>query len=158
MTDQRVCSGTTSVGDQFSTHLTEDIVGPLGIVIPKGSIATGQVISASNPGETPVVRIESLTVRGRTYKLGSEVTYTQLDKVRTGSRAAPAKVIAGAGIGAILGRVIGGNAKSTVIGAATGAAAGAVVSNRTARFDRCIPNDGRINARLTEPLRVALSE
>ena len=159
--DDRICTSTGNVVGRFSTRLAEDIIGPLGVVIPKGSIATGLVAaggSGSSDNPERAIHIQSLTVGGRTYDLSSEVTHAEFDKVRTRSRTSPAKVIAGAGLGAILGRVLGGNATSTVIGAAGGAAAGAVVANRTTGFDRCVPSGGLITARLTEPLRVALSE
>ena len=157
--DERICTNTGDVVDRFSARLTEDVVGPIGVVIPKGSTATGLVAAGGNASNPKgAIHIQSLTFGGRTYSLSSEVTGAKLDKVRTRSKAAPAKVIAGAGVGAILGRVIGGNTTSTVIGAATGAAAGAVVANRTTGFDRCVPSGGLITARLTEPLRVALGE
>ncbi|MEO8576309.1 MAG: glycine zipper 2TM domain-containing protein [Gemmatimonadales bacterium] len=157
---ERVCSATGTVGDRFIAETAEDVVGPLGVVIPRGSVASGVIVSRStNPKRSDaVLRIQSLTVRGRTYDVASEVTNMQLDNVRTGSKAAPTNVIVGAGLGAILGRVIGGNTRATVIGAAGGAAAGAVVASRSTRSDRCIPSGGRINARLSEPLRISMAE
>ena len=156
---ERVCSAAGTAGEKFIAETAEDVIGPLGVVIPKGSVASGTVVSRSDSKkDKAVLRIESLTIRGRTYNLTSEVTDVELDNVRTGSRAAPAKVIAGAGIGAILGRVLGGSTTSTVIGAAAGGAAGGVVANRTTRVDQCIPAGGHMTARLTEPLRVSLSE
>ena len=159
--DDRICTSTGNVVGRFSTRLAEDIVGPIGVVIPKGSIATGLVAAggtASSENPERSIHIQSLTFGGRTYNLSSEVTDAELDKIRTRSKSAPVKLIAGAGIGAILGQVIGGDVTSTVIGAAGGAAAGAVVANRTTGFDRCVPSGGLITARLTEPLRVALGE
>ena len=157
---EKVCSASGTVGDRFIAETAEDVIGPLGVVIPKGSVASGEIVSRSkNPRkQDAVLRIQSLKVNGRTYNVSSEVTDAQLDNVRTGSKAAPAKVIAGAGIGAILGRILGGSTQSTVIGATGGAAAGGVVASRSKRTDRCIPVGGRINARLTEPLRVSLTE
>lgn len=162
-TDQRICTGSTMVGERFSARLAEDVVGPIGVVIPKGTLATATISSVQDRkgknGESDAgIRIESLTMGGRTYQVSSDVTYTELSKVRTRSGAKAGKVLAGAGIGAIVGQVGGRNAKSTIIGAAGGAVAGAVVGSRSARTEECVPNGGRIIARLTEPLRVTLSE
>lgn len=159
---RRICTGTSSVGDEFSARLAQDIVGPLGTVIPEGSIANGEVSSLTKTkGEKHAIglRIESITVDGTTYPVSSQVTYTQVDRVRARSRGGSAgKTAAGAGIGALLGHVVGGNTQSVVIGAAGGAVAGAVTSARSRGFDECVPDGGRITAELTRPLKVRLSE
>lgn len=160
--DERVCSSTSKIGDTFTSRVSEDMVGPLGVVIPKGATATGEVFSKQNDSRTNSdadvgIRIQSLTFGGHTYPITSLVTSSDVHRAHR-SHASAGKVIAGAGIGAVLGRVAGGSTKSTIIGAVGGAAAGAVVANRTAKSEHCIPDGGRITARLTEPLRVAFSE
>lgn len=116
--DQKICTSNTAVGDKFTTRFTEDLVGPLGVVIPKGTMATGTVIDPVDPNRKTRrnlgVRIESVTLGERTYPVGSEVAYVQLDKKRTRSG--------------------------------------------SPRFDECVPSGARINARLSEPLKVTLSE
>lgn len=160
--DDQVCSSTSSVGDTFTTRVAENIVGPYGILIPKGSIATAEVFTKQNDSRTNSdadvgVRIQSVTVSGRTYPIESLVTSSDVTKVRRAHNDA-GKVIAGAGVGAVLGRVLGRDTRSTVIGAVGGAAAGAVVARQTAKTESCIPDGGRITAKLTEPLRVAISD
>lgn len=161
---QRICTNTSRIGDGFSARIADDVVGPLGTVIPKGTSATGEILSLTKNngenGKSPIgIRIESITIDGRTYPVSSQVTYARLNKSRTRSRGGNAgKVAAGAGIGAVLGQVLGRNAKSTVIGAAGGAVAGAVVAARTRDFEACVPEGGRIRAELTEPLKIQLSE
>ncbi|HZJ01025.1 MAG TPA: YMGG-like glycine zipper-containing protein, partial [Gemmatimonadaceae bacterium] len=63
-----------------------------------------------------------------------------------------------AAIGAVLGQILGHKTKSTVIGAGAGAAAGAVIANRNADYDGCVPDGGRITIRLTEPLTIQATE
>ena len=112
---EKVCAANATVGDRFNAETAEDLIGPLGVVIPKGALASGEIVSRGNNKQDAVLRIQSLTVRGRTYSMSSETTDAQLDNIRTGK-------------------------------------------GRTKRVDRCVPAGGRINARLTEPLRVSLTE
>jgi hypothetical protein len=58
----------------------------------------------------------------------------------------------------VLGQILGHKTKSTVIGAGAGAAAGAVIANRNADYDGCVPLGGRITIRLTEPLTIQTTE
>lgn len=153
--DQKICMNSTHVGDRFTGRLAEDLVAPNGAVIPKGSLAVGEVSSVNDGID---VSFSSLTVGGRSYPVGSRVTYVQLDRVRTSSAPSASRVVAAAGIGAILGRVIGGNTRSTIIGAAGGAVAGGVLASRAGTYQQCVPAGGRISAVLTEPLRVASTE
>lgn len=153
--DQRVCQSMSKVGDTFNAHIAEDVVGPIGVVIPKGTAVTAHVSSVRNDMDFD---IESLTFAGRTYSVGSDVTYAGVEKVRTKSARKAAPVVAGAGLGAAVGGVIGRDVKSAVIGAAGGAIAGAIVAKQAYRTDRCLPEGGRINAKLSEPLTIAITE
>jgi hypothetical protein len=160
--DDRVCRSTSSVGDTFTARVAEDVIGPLGVVVPKGSVATAQVFtkrndSRNNPESDVGIRIQSVTVAGHTYEIASLVTSSDVTEVRR-SRNDAGKVIAGAGLGAVLGRVLGHDTRSTIIGAVGGAATGAVVARQTQKTESCIPDGGRITAKLTEPLRVAFTE
>ena len=42
---QRVCASMSNPGDRFIARFSEDLVGPLGVVIPKGTPATAQIFS-----------------------------------------------------------------------------------------------------------------
>jgi uncharacterized protein YcfJ len=100
-----------------------------------------------------------VTFGGKTYPVTAETTYAQVDQVRAETRGNDTKkVVTGAAIGAVLGQIFGHSTKSTVIGAAGGAAAGAVVANRNANYDGCVPSGGRITIRLTEPLTIQATE
>jgi len=152
--DQRVCASMSHIGDTFTTHLTQDIVGPVGVVIPKGTVATAQVSSVK---KGVGINIESLIIDGQTYQISSDVTHADIEKSRTRSGLSTRTVGAGAGLGGVVGGVIGRDVKSTVIGAAGGAIAGAVAARPTYRSDACIPNGGQIVAQLTTPLRLSIS-
>jgi outer membrane lipoprotein SlyB len=143
------------VGDTFAVNFANDVIGPVGVVIPKGTAATAQVSSVSNKLN---VDMQSIVFGGRTYALASDVTYTEVEKVRRKSSANKGRIAAGAGIGAVAGGVIGGNPATTVLGAAAGGLAGAVAGKRPVREDRCVPDGGRIDVRHTEPLKLALTE
>ena len=152
---QRVCASMSRVGDEFQVRVAEDVIGPIGVVIPKGTVATAQIASVRKDFN---LDIASLTFGGHTYPIGSDATFTEVDKVRTKSGKQAAPVVAGAGLGAAMGGVIGRDVKSAVIGAAGGALAGALASRQTYRTDRCVPEGGRITTTLTEPLKIALTE
>ncbi|MEO8194065.1 MAG: hypothetical protein ABI681_09440 [Gemmatimonadales bacterium] len=151
---QRVCTYASRVGDEFTTLLTESVVGTNGTVIPRGAMAVAEISSLKKKNAGFGLRISSITFAGKTYPVISHVNYTEVERVRSKARTNARAVAAGAGAGAILGGVVGGGAGSAVLGAAGGAAAGAAVGSRGARYDGCIPERGRITAQLTEPLMI----
>ena len=152
---QRVCASMSNPGDRFIARFSEDLVGPLGVVIPKGTPATAQIFSLEKGVD---LRMHSIDFAGQTHSIDSDVTHTDLEKVTRKAPPNKSRVAAGAGIGAVTGGVIGGSVPGAVIGAAGGAIAGAVTSRRSAQVDYCIPEGGKIAVRLTEPLKVTLSE
>lgn len=163
--NQRVCTNTNSVGDKLTAQIAEPVMGANGTVIPVGATAVVAITSlhrSTKAGDNIEVglRVESITYNGKTYPVASETTYAQVDRVKAeGSGGDAAKKVAtGAAIGAVLGQILGHKTKSTVIGAVGGAAAGAVVANRSADYDGCVPNGGRITIRLTEPLTIQTTE
>ena len=152
---QRICTSMSRVGDRFTTTLADDLVGPIGVVIPKGTVATASIASL---GKNLDLEVRSLAFAGHTYSLASDVTYTEVERVRRKSTASRNRIAAGAGIGAVAGGVLGGNPATTVLGAAAGGVAGAVTSKRSVRDDTCIPEGGRITVKLVDPLKLALTE
>jgi hypothetical protein len=152
---QRICASMSNPGDRFTARLAEDVMGPIGVIIPKGSEATAQIFSLEKSVD---LTMESITLGGNTYSIDADVTHTEIEKVTRKPRASKSRVAAGAGIGAVTGGVIGGSVPGAVIGAAGGALAGAVTSRRSPRADHCVPEGGQITVRLTEPLKLTLSE
>ena len=161
---QRICTNTNSVGDRFTAEIADPVMGANGTVIPVGATAVVSITSlhrSEKAGDDIEIglRVESIAYGGKTYPVSSETTYAQVDKVRSQSSGETArKVATGAAIGAVLGQILGHKTKSTVIGAGAGAAAGAVIANRNADYDGCVPSGGRITIRLTEPLTIHASE
>jgi hypothetical protein len=161
---QRVCTNTNSIGDRFTAQIADPVMGANGTVIPVGATAMVSITSlkrSENTGDNIEIglRVESITYAGKTYPVSSEVTYAQVDRVRVQSRTDDAKKVAtGAVVGAVLGQILGHKTKSTVIGAGAGAAAGAVIANRNADYDGCVPSGGKITIRLTEPLTIQATE
>jgi hypothetical protein len=159
VSQQKICASSAKAGDTFSASLAKDVVSPSGVVIPAGTSATGEVISKANKDSRMRVALKSIDFDGHSYPVSSDVTFTDMESVKIQPKGgSTSRVLAGAGIGAILGRVMGGNAKSTIIGAAGGAAAGAVVANQSVRYDQCLPDGGQIIAHLAQPLRVQLGD
>ena len=76
--DQRICASMARIGDRFSTHLDEDVVGPIGVVIPRGTPVVARVVSTK--GDIDLV-IESLKLTSRNYSPESLVTYTAMENV-----------------------------------------------------------------------------
>jgi len=161
---QQVCTNTNSVGDRFTAQIADPVMGANGTVIPVGATAVVSITSlqrSQKSGENIEIglRVESISYGGRTYPVSSETTYAQVDRVRSESSGSTArKVATGAAIGAVLGQILGHKTKSTVIGAGAGAAAGAVIANRNADYDGCVPSGGRITIRLTQPLTIQATE
>lgn len=160
---QQVCTNTNSVGDRLTAQIANPVMGANGTVIPVGATAIVSITSlhrSTKSGENIELglRVESISYAGKTYPVSSETTYAQVDKVRTSNGDAGRKVATGAAIGAVLGQILGHKTKSTIIGAGAGAAAGAVMANRDADYDGCVPVGGRITIRLTEPLTIQVAE
>ena len=158
--NQRVCTNTNHPGDRFTATVTEPVVGSNGAVIPRGAKAVVEVSSlkrsehSGDPVQMSFV-VHSISFNGKTYPVTSEITDVQVDKVRSTSTSSDAKKVAGGAIaGAIIGQIIGHNTKSTVIGAATGAAAGTAVAMGTANYEGCIPDGGKIQIKLDQPVTV----
>jgi hypothetical protein len=160
--NQRICTNTNKPGDRFTATVTEPVVGANGAVIPKGARAVIQVSSLhrSENATDPVKMgflVQSVTFGGTTYPVNSDVTDVQVEKVRSTSTSSDAKkVVGGAIAGAIIGQVLGKDTKSTVIGAATGAAAGTAVAMGTANYEGCIPDGGKIQVKLAQPVVVQM--
>lgn len=161
---QRVCTNTNSIGDRFTARISDPVMGANGTVIPVGADAVVSITSlhrSEKAGDNIEIglRVESISYGGKTYPVTSETTYAQVDRVRAESGGETAKKVAtGAAIGAVLGQILGHKTKSTIIGAGAGAAAGAVIANRNADYDGCVPSGGRITIRLTEPLTIQTTE
>ena len=158
---QRVCTSGNSVGDRFTATLSEAVTASNGVVLPAGSTVVLEVTGlkpSQQAGDNMriAVAVRSITYAGKTYPVNGDVTYAQTEQVRAAGNSDAGKVLGGAAIGAVLGRIFSGKSKTkgTIIGAAGGAAAGAVLAHQTAKYDACIPSGGRMTVRLNQPLQI----
>ena len=132
------------------------------IVIPAGSVlelTIGEITPAKNRGQedgTLTLQVAGVTVRGQRYPLNAQVTsVSHTLKGRGVTVGEVEKVAVGTAIGAVAGRVIGGNTKGAIIGGAVGAAGGTVVAIQTASRDVVVSAGTPITVTLTGPLTVA---
>ncbi len=133
-------SKTAIVGQKFTTTVTEPVYSRNGVVvIPTGSIVTGQITSVrqatkgGNPGQIDCSFTSVRLPNGRTRTINASLTDLTSGKTTSdneggasGSKMKNRKIIfigGGAAGGAILGAIVGGG-KATAIGAILGAGAG----------------------------------
>lgn len=158
--NRKVCTNTNQVGDTFTATVAETVTGSNGAVIPAGSTANvtiTQLKRSENANDNIVIglRVNSVTVNGRTYALDGRVADVDVARVRNSTKGNDAKkVIGGAVIGAIAGQIIGKDTKGTVIGAATGAAAGTAAAAATANYEGCVNEGNRIAVVLDAPATI----
>ena len=111
-------------------------------VIPAGSLVTMTVTelapakSKSAADGKLALEVKSVNVRGRIYALDADVDPVAHELKGRGVTAGEVeKVGVGTAVGAIGGRIIGGNTKGAVIGGLVGAGAGTAVAVQTASRD-----------------------
>jgi hypothetical protein len=160
--DDSIGPRTATVGDSFTATVSENVRDASGhVVIPAGSAVSGTIVHADpapNPRATGQLdlAVTSVTVRGRAYTVAG--TVESKDTVMQGrgvTAADAAKVGGGAAIGAIAGRLLGGNKKGTIIGGVAGAAAGAGAAARSRDVDIVLPKGAGIRLRLASALTVS---
>jgi hypothetical protein len=145
--------------------VTTDVKDSRGrVVIPAGSTITLTITELQPANDKSkidgkiTVAVTSVTVRGQTYPVSAGITSMAHTLKGRGVGATEAeKTGAGAVIGGIAGRVIGGSSKGTIIGAVIGGAAGAAVAVETANRDVVVVSGTPIVITLTAPLTVAAS-
>lgn len=161
-TARTITSRSDEAGQTLMTTVDADVKNSAGrVVIPAGS-SVALVITEIEPAKTKsaadgslTLAVASVTVRGTTYPLDAKVTSVDHTlKGRGVTLGEVEKVAAGAAIGAVAGRVIGGDSKGTIIGAAVGTAGGAVVANETASRDVVVAAGSPIELTMTGPLTV----
>jgi hypothetical protein len=129
-------------------------------VIPAGAIFSG-TISDLAPSETPggqgrmVLTFTKVSFGGKNYAVQArQDTLGTFMKGRGVTGGEAVKVGAATAIGAIAGRLLGGNAKGTAVGAAAGAAAGAGYAAATRDVDIILPAGGLVRIVLTSEFKL----
>ena len=161
--DDSLSSRHNEAGETLTATVSTDVKDGGGhVVIPAGSavgLTIAQLKPATNKSQedgTIAIDVTSVTVRGQVYRVS-----TQLDPVThqlqgRGVTAGDAgKVGAGAAIGAIAGRLIGGNTKGAVIGGAVGAGGGTAVAVHWASRDVVVSSGTHVVFSLPQSLTVS---
>jgi hypothetical protein len=130
-------------GKTVTASVASDVKDRAGrVVIPAGSVVT-LTVTALEPAKSKsaadgklALQATSVNVKGRIYALDADVDPVAHELKGRGVTAGEVeKVGVGTAIGAIGGRIIGGNSKGAVIGGVVGAGAGTAVAVQTASRD-----------------------
>jgi hypothetical protein len=163
-TQRTISSRTDKAGETFTASVVSDVKDSRGrTVIPAGStvnLSITELQPANDKSKADgkiVVQVTSVSVAGQTYPVSAGITsMAHTLKGRGVGTSEVGKTAAGAVIGGIAGRVIGGNSKGTIIGAVVGGAAGAAVAVETANRDVVVVEGTPIVITLNGPLTVAI--
>lgn len=142
-TDRTISSRNDKAGETFTATVSTDLKDNRGrVVIPAGStvnLTITELQPANDKGKADgriTVLVSSVTVQGQTYPVSASITsMAHTLKGRGVGAAEVEKTAAGAVLGGIAGRIIGGDKKGTIIGAVVGGAAGAAIAVQTANRD-----------------------
>lgn len=162
--DRTITSRSTKDDETVTATVISDVSDAAGrVVIPSGSsveLTVTDIQPARNKSQadgTLTLEVTGVTVRGDRYPISADVT--SLSHSLKGRGVTPGeveKVAVGTAIGAVAGRVIGGNAKGAIIGGAVGAVGGTVVAIQTASRDVVVAEGTPVSITLTGPLTVPL--
>jgi hypothetical protein len=153
---ETLSSRTHRVGDTFEARLVQDLRNEAGVlVIPAGARIQGEVVHV-----VPLKKV------GGQAELGIEFTHIEVSPGETvriraslvelgeNKRKDKKKILIATAAGAILGRVLGGDAEGAVAGAAVGAAASTAVAASAKDKDAEIPAGEKIALQLEEVVTV----
>jgi Glycine zipper 2TM domain len=146
-------------GDPFTASVSRNVTDAAGrVVIPAGAAVQGTIDVAqarqNSPGQL-TLSVHSVTVHGIVYAVdGSVASEDTVEQGRGVTTCDAEKVGAGAAVGAIAGRLLGKDAKGTVIGGLVGAAGGAAVARATRSTDIVLPKGAALTMRLEKPLTI----
>ncbi|HYK81993.1 MAG TPA: glycine zipper domain-containing protein [Gemmatimonadales bacterium] len=147
-------------GDTFTATVSHDVTDAAGrVVIPAGSSVEGTIDAADARHPTSAGRLalsaHNVTVRGARYAIAATVIAMDTVEQGRGVTAGDAeKVGVGAAAGALLGKLIGKDAKGTIIGGVAGAAGGAAIARETRSIDIVLPKGAGLTLQLDQPLTV----
>jgi hypothetical protein len=148
-------SGKNTVGQTFNGTLDAPLVHGSRVVVPAGAPAVVLLTNASSAGRIKgsselQVRVVSLTVGGREYKVDSDV-YEEAGKGKGKQTAIRTGI--GAAAGALIGGLAGGG-KGAAIGAGAGGGAGLGYQFFTHGSQVKIPSESVVAFRLASPLSI----
>ena len=130
------------------------------IVIPAGSKVRGRVTAidkSAADNDATVLRLEftEIQVADKSYPMDVSLIGAHPEvRSKTNSGEAAAQIGAGAIGGAILGRILGGDSKSTALGAIAGAATGTAIVLGTRDSYAVLPAGSVVQLRTDEPMHI----
>jgi predicted extracellular nuclease len=155
---ENVSTSFNAPGDGFSLMLVDAVSGPAGAILPAGTAAHGVVTDvhkSTGPDDDALLGIRITTVeaeRAQRPIIGTvQSTELKSSTQDSGTRTA-AKIATGTAAGAIIGQILGGDTRSTVIGAGAGTVVGVVVALTTRGGDATLPAGSLIVVRLDQDL------
>ena len=145
------------VGDTFTASVVNNVTTTSGaVVVPAGSIVTGRISAlddSDHPADQALIQLQfdKLTVNGRDYGFGANVTNVAELKQTTKNSSTVAKSAAtGAAVGAAIGAIIKGKDLEAILkGGAIGAAVGTVISLGVGDVEHVIPAGTRMTIQAT---------
>jgi hypothetical protein len=151
-----------SAGQLVMARIREEITDRSGhVVVPAGSpveLSIAQLEPAKSRDASDgklALQVDSILIDGRAHHVSADVQPVPHELQGRGVTAGEAeKVGVGAAAGAVVGRVLSGNARGAVIGGAVGAVGGVVVAAQTASRDVVVKPGTWVVLVLTAPLVV----
>ncbi|MFW6058421.1 MAG: hypothetical protein ACOC9W_06155, partial [Persicimonas sp.] len=131
--DQELNTEDTEVGERFSATLVQSLRDAEGnVVVPAGAKVHGTVTGlkkSDRHGEQAAIRldVQELELEDRTYAMQARITETEVEAKRDKGDVGKGAAVGGVA-GAALGAVIGRDVEGTLLGGALGAGAGTVIS------------------------------
>ena len=146
------------VGDTFTARVVNHVTTTSGaVVVPAGSVVSGRISAlddSDHPADQALIQLQfdKLTVNGRAYAFGANVTNVATVNQSTKNSTTVAKSAAtGAAVGAAIGAIIKGRDLDAILkGGAIGAAVGTVISLGVGDIDHTIPAGTRMTIQATQ--------
>jgi hypothetical protein len=156
--DQPISAAQTQPGQPFSATVSSDIVGPGGVMIPRGARVFGHVAdvryAAGNSPNAVVLSLDGIDVNGQRMPVAASLVQTSLTPQSQVGSISGRDVLIGTAIGAVLGGVTKGG-EGALVGGALGAGGGALVSLGMNREQGVLPPGTQLQLRLEQPLQLA---
>ncbi len=153
----------SNVGDRVVGRVAQNLTHQSRIVVGQGSQVQGTVtrVDDADRGQESKSYLELdfdtlLLTDGSQYPLDAALSQYQARFENDNDDTLRGAAV-GAGAGAILGQVLGGDTQATVLGAVIGGAAGAVVESQTTGQDVSIPAGTTLWLKVNQPLTVRTS-
>ncbi len=152
---QPLGSAGSAAGEKFEATLNQPVVLGDRVVVPKGTVVHGHVVSAVASGRlrTPArlsVTLDTLDWQGQEYSIQT----TRVSRSAKSHKKRNLVLIGGgSGAGALIGGLAGGGT-GALIGAAAGAGAGTAGAYATGKKDVLLPAEAQLTFRLQAPVKI----